>query len=77
MPVLNILKYPDPILRQKAKKVKEIDKSLEILTSELWPRKGLEAIALQHEIDHLDGILFIDRAVSLKTDLFSRKGRKA
>jgi len=26
--------------------------------------EGLEAIALQHEIDHLDGILFIDRITS-------------
>lgn len=24
--------------------------------------KGMEAIVLQHEVDHLDGILFIDRA---------------
>lgn len=35
--------------------------------------EGFEAIVLQHEIDHLDGILFIDRIASLKTDLFRRK----
>lgn len=35
---------------------------------------GLEAVAFQHEIDHLDGILFLDRVSSLKTDLFRRKG---
>lgn len=35
-------------------------------------RTGLEAIALQHEIDHLDGILFLDRVASLKTDVFRR-----
>ena len=34
---------------------------------------GFEAIVLQHEIDHLDGILFLDRVTSLKTDLFRRK----
>lgn len=34
---------------------------------------GFEAVALQHEIDHLDGILFIDRIASMKRDLFKRK----
>jgi peptide deformylase len=35
--------------------------------------EGFEALALQHEIDHLDGILFLDRIASLGTDLFRRK----
>jgi len=35
--------------------------------------EGFEAVALQHEIDHLDGILFIDRIASMKRDLFKRK----
>jgi len=34
---------------------------------------GFEAIVLQHEIDHLDGVIFIDRVANLKTDLFRRK----
>jgi peptide deformylase len=34
---------------------------------------GFEALALQHEIDHLAGRLFIDRVVDLKTDVFRRK----
>ena len=34
---------------------------------------GYEARAAQHEIDHLDGMLFIDRVVSRRTDLFRRK----
>ena len=35
---------------------------------------GFEAVAIQHELDHLDGLLFLDRVSSLKTDLFRRKG---
>lgn len=35
--------------------------------------EGFEAIAVQHELDHLDGYLFLDRVSSLKTDLFRRK----
>lgn len=34
---------------------------------------GFEAVLLQHEIDHLDGILFLDRIVNPATDLFRRK----
>ena len=32
-----------------------------------------EAVAIQHELDHLDGLLFLDRVSSLKTDIFRRK----
>jgi peptide deformylase len=35
--------------------------------------EGFEAVVLQHEIDHLDGILFLDRVANVKTDLFRRK----
>lgn len=35
---------------------------------------GFEALAFQHEIDHLNGVLFLDRIDSLATDLFRRKG---
>lgn len=35
--------------------------------------EGYEARAVQHEIDHLDGLLFLDRLVSRKKDLFRRK----
>jgi peptide deformylase len=35
--------------------------------------EGYEARAAQHEIDHLDGMLFVDRVVSRRTDLFQRK----
>ena len=37
---------------------------------------GLEALAFQHEIDHLRGMLFLDQIHSLSTDLFRRtKGK--
>jgi peptide deformylase len=32
-----------------------------------------EARVIQHEMDHLDGKLFLDRCASLKTDVFRRK----
>ena len=36
---------------------------------------GFEAVAIQHEVDHLDGLLFLDRVSSLKTDLYRRKSK--
>jgi peptide deformylase len=44
------------------------DNQLQVIRTE-----GFEAIAIQHELDHLDGFLFLDRVSSLKTDLFRRK----
>ena len=37
---------------------------------------GLLAVALQHELDHLDGKLFIDRISRLKRDLYRARQRK-
>jgi peptide deformylase len=36
----------------------------------------LLATVLQHEIDHLNGVLFIDRISSLKRELYKRRVRK-
>jgi len=38
--------------------------------------EGLLAVALQHEIDHLDGKLFIDRISRLKRELYTRRRKK-
>lgn len=38
--------------------------------------KGLLAICLQHEIDHLDGVLFIDRLSRLRKQLIKNKLEK-
>jgi peptide deformylase len=35
--------------------------------------EGFEARVILHEYDHLDGLLFLDRVASLKTDVFRRK----
>ena len=37
----------------------------------------LRAVCFQHEIDHLDGILFIDRISRLKRNLYAKKRKKA
>ncbi len=37
---------------------------------------GLLAIALQHEMDHLEGKLFIDRITPIARDIFKRRWKK-
>jgi peptide deformylase len=52
------------------------------ITVEAWTPDGesvrfdaedIEAVVIQHEIDHLDGILFLDRIRDMRTDLFERR----
>jgi peptide deformylase len=38
--------------------------------------EGLKAVVLQHEIDHLDGVLFIDHLSRLKRSLYLRRLKK-
>jgi peptide deformylase len=38
--------------------------------------EGLLAVLLQHEIDHLNGILFIDRISTLKREIYKRRVKK-
>ena len=42
-------------------------------TQRVFTASGFEAVAIQHEMDHLDGVLFLDRVTSIKTGLFRRK----
>jgi peptide deformylase len=38
--------------------------------------EGMHAIVIQHEMDHLEGTLFIDRISTLKRQLYKRKVQK-
>lgn len=42
----------------------------------IWQADGLLAIAFQHEIDHLEGTLFVDRLSPIKRELFLKKLKK-
>jgi len=56
------------------RKEKVLVKGLDIKGNEVQlPADGLLAIALQHEIDHLDGILILDKVSRLKRDVFKKK----
>ncbi len=40
------------------------------------PADDLRAVCFQHEVDHLDGVLFIDRISRLKRSLYVKKRKK-
>ena len=42
-------------------------------SSREWWLEGFEAIVAQHEVDHLDGKLFLDQVANVKTDVFKRQ----
>ncbi len=70
---LSIPNFTAEIKRKEKVVVKGYDRNFKEVEIE---GEGLLAIALQHEIDHLDGILLIDRLSPLKREIFKRKFRK-
>ena len=70
---LSVLDYNSEVKRSARVWVRGLDRDgrrLEIEAEELL------AIVLQHEIDHLDGILFIDRISKLKKSLYVKRLKK-
>jgi peptide deformylase len=70
---LSVPKYAANVRRHARIVVRAINLSGEEVT---FKADGLLAIAFQHEIDHLDGILFIDHLSPLKRDMFRKKYRR-
>ncbi len=67
---LSVPDYTGNVVRAKKIHLKAFDRHGNELEFDM---EDYEARAVQHEIDHLDGMLFIDRVVSRRTDLFQRK----
>jgi len=65
--------YAD-VVRPRAIKVRYLDHENEIREREA---EGLLATCIQHEMDHLDGILFVDHLTALKRNIILRKLVKA
>jgi peptide deformylase len=70
---LSVLQYAANVRRHARVIVKGLD--LEG-NEQTWKADELLAIAFQHEIDHLEGILFVDHLSPLKRDLFKRRARR-
>jgi len=70
------LSFPDQyedVERPTDARVRFLDENGEIRTIEAG---GLLAIALQHEIDHLDGVLLVDHLSKMKRNIIMRRMKK-
>jgi len=67
---LSVQQLTANVVRANEVDVEWLDLNGQIVT---YTAKGFEAICIQHEIDHLNGRLFLDHVLSAKTDIFRRK----
>jgi peptide deformylase len=67
-----------PDIREKVQRAELVRVKAQNVKGEWFEVEGTELLAraLLHEIDHLDGVLFIDRVSRLKRELILRKIRK-
>ncbi len=70
---LSIPEYAETVKRAAKVRVRAKDRQGKPFELEA---EGLMAKALQHEIDHLNGVLFVDRLSPLKKSVFKRKYKK-
>jgi len=71
---LSIPEYYEEVERPSAVRVKYLDRDGKPREIEAT---GLLATCLQHEIDHINGVLFIDHISKLKRDMVMRRFKKA
>ena len=70
---LSVPEYYAKVNRSAVVKVRfqDLDKQTHVIEAH-----GLTAVACQHEIDHLNGILFVDHLSPLKRSIFRKKWKK-
>lgn len=67
---LSVPDYTGNVIRAEKIHLQALDRHGKHLSFDM---DGFEARAVQHEMDHIDGLLFLDRLVSRRQDLFQRK----
>lgn len=70
---LSVVDYRNSLIRNERVRVRALDLEGAVIDMEA---EGLMAICLQHECDHLDGVLFIDHLSRLKRNLYDAKVKK-
>jgi len=70
---LSVVDFSADVARSANVKVRGVDRHGNPVDIEA---EGLLAVCLQHEIDHLNGVLFIDHISSLKRSLYKKRFKK-
>ena len=71
---LSLPEYYAAVVRPDHVRIRYLDRDNEIREIDT---DGLLATCIQHEIDHLDGVLFVDHVSALKRNMILRKLQKA
>ena len=71
------MSFPNLFFKVKRPKIIDVEWYDEKLEKRVDRFENMWAQCIQHEIDHLDGKLFIDYASKLKLDMARKKQRKA
>lgn len=71
---LSLPEFTCSVLRAESVTVKGLDREGK---ETVIPAEGLLSMAFQHEIDHLDGTLILDRATFLKREFYKKQLRKS
>lgn len=70
---LSVMNYRTKVQRAEKIRLQAVNLDGQPVDMEL---DGMLAICLQHELDHLDGVLFIDKISRLKRSLYEQKLKK-
>lgn len=70
------LSFPGLIVKIKRAETIRVRYTNALGVTKIYPFNGMTARIIQHEIDHLDGIIFIQRANKYHKDLAMRKWKK-
>ena len=70
---LSVIDFSSVVTRSARVKVRGVDRHGNPVDIEA---EGLLAVCLQHEIDHLNGVLFLDHVSNLKRALYKKKLKK-
>lgn len=70
---LSLPTYYEDVVRPDRIRVKYVD---ETNTEQELEADGLLSVVIQHEMDHLDGVLFVDHVSGLKRNMILRKLKK-
>lgn len=70
---LSLPDFTGEVVRSEAIKVRGLNQAGEEVTVDA---EGLLAVCFQHEIDHLDGLLFVDHISRLKREIILKKLKK-
>ncbi len=70
---LSVVDYSADVKRYETVTVEALDLDGNKLE---FQAQGIVAVIMQHEIDHLDGILFIDRISVIKREMYKKKVKK-